>query len=92
MKDGFIKTAAANINMKVADTRHNTEEIKKLVDFADKEKINLLVLPELCITGYTCGDLFFSTTLLSGALESLTELCEHSKGKYPVFVVGLPIC
>lgn len=92
MKDGFIKTAAANINMKVADTKHNTEEIKKMVDFADKEKINLLVMPELCITGYTCGDLLFSTTLLSNAFDGLIELCKYSKGKYPVFAVGLPIC
>lgn len=91
MRDGFIKTAAASINLKVADTKYNTEEIKKLIDYADKEKINLLVMPELCITGYTCGDLLFSTTLLQGAMEGLTELCRFSKGKYPVFVVGLPI-
>ena len=91
MKNGFIKTAAASINVKVADTKHNTDEIKKLIDFAHKEKINLMVMPELCITGYTCGDLFFSTTLLKSATESLTELCRHSKGRYPIFVVGLPI-
>ena len=71
MKDGFIKTAAAVINTEVADVIHNEKQIKTAIDKADKEKINILVLPELCITGYTCSDLFFSDRLKKSALDSL---------------------
>lgn len=91
MIDGFIKAAAGVPKCTVADTDKNVTEIKKLIDLADREKINLLVLPELCITGYTCGDLFFSDKLLSSALSALSEITEYTKGKYPVTVVGLPL-
>ena len=60
MKDGFIKVAAGDLPVKVADTKFNTEQIKKAVDEADKQRVNVLCLPELCVTGYFCGDLFFS--------------------------------
>ncbi len=91
MKDGFIKTAAAVINTEIADVIQNEEQIKIVIDEADKEKINLLVLPELCITGYTCSDLFFSDRLKKSSLESLIRLKKYTKGKYPVTIVGLPI-
>ncbi len=91
MKDGFIKTAAAVINTEVTDVIHNEEQIKTAIDEADKEKINILVLPELCITGYTCSDLFFSDRLKKSALDSLINLKKYTKGKYPVVAVGLPI-
>ena len=91
MKDGFIKTAAAVINTEVADVIHNEEQIKTAIDEADKEKINILVLSELCITGYTCSDLFFSDRLKKSALDSLINLKKYTKSKYPVVAVGLPI-
>lgn len=91
MKDGFIKVAAEDISVKVADTRHNVEQIKTAIDSADKSGVNILVLPELCITSYTCGDLFFSGMLVGAALEGLKEICTYTEGKYPVVVVGLPM-
>lgn len=90
MRDGFIKVAAGIPQMHLADVSANTNSIKKIITKADGEKVNLLVLPELCITGYTCGDLFFNDSLISSARASLLELAEFTKGKYPVVVVGLP--
>ena len=91
MKDGFIKVAAAKPEISVADVDKNLESIKNLIIKADSEKVNLLVFPELCLTGYTCGDLFFSQTLIDAAKSALDDLVEFSNGKYPIFVVGLPL-
>ncbi|MEE1042753.1 MAG: NAD(+) synthase [Clostridia bacterium] len=91
MKDGFIKVAAADFNLKLADTQHNVEQIKTVINNADKISANVLVLPELCITGYSCGDLFFSNKLVKGALDGLKDICQYTSGKYPVVVVGLPL-
>ena len=91
MKDGFIKVAAGVPRCTVADTAANTAEIKRLIDKADTEKINLLALPELCITAYTCGDLFFSQALLAAAESALAEICEYTAGKYPIITVGVPL-
>ncbi|MBR0277193.1 MAG: NAD(+) synthase [Clostridia bacterium] len=91
MKDGFIKTAAGSIRIKISDTEFNAEQIKNAFDFADSIRVNILVLPELCITGYSCGDLFFSEKLLGNAIKALTDICEYTKGKYTVLVVGLPV-
>lgn len=91
MKDGFIKVAAGTIQVTVADVEKNTEEIKKRISDADKAGVNLLVLPELCVTGYTCGDLFYSEVLLNAAKKALSEISGYTKGKYPVVVIGLPL-
>ena len=91
MKDGFIKTAAGLPRCTVADVAANCAEIKKIIEKADLKKINLLVLPELCITGYTCGDLFFSDVLVASARKALCDLAEFTKGKYPVVIAGVPL-
>ena len=91
MKDGFIKVAAGIPKCTVADVTANTKEIKNLISKADKQKINLLCLPELCITGYTCGDLFFSEALLTAAKNALKEIAEYTVNKYPVIIVGAPL-
>lgn len=90
MKDGFIKVAAGTIKTTVADTKANIEEIKKAITEADENKINLLVLPELCITGYTCSDLFLSDRLQLSAADGLKEIKRFTTGKYTVALVGLP--
>ena len=90
MRDGFIKVAAGIPQMHLADVTANTESIKQIILKADDKRVNLLVLPELCITGYTCGDLFFNDTLISSARSALLELAEFTKNKYPVVVIGLP--
>lgn len=91
MKHGFIKVAAGSVPVTVADTKANTEMIKQRIEQADAAGVNLLVLPELCITGYTCGDLFYSDTLLGSAAEALEELCRFTADKYPVVIVGVPV-
>ena len=91
MKDGFIKVASGIPKCTVADISANVAKIKQIIDKADRQKINILALPELCVTGYTCGDLFFSDTLLTGALKALFDLAEFTKEKYPVVILGLPL-
>jgi NAD+ synthase (glutamine-hydrolysing) len=91
MKDGFIKAAAGSVAITVADVKANTVEIKKRIAQADAAGVNLLVLPELCITGYTCGDLFYSDTLLNAAIEAAADICHYTADKYPVVIAGLPV-
>lgn len=91
MVDGFIKVAAGVPDCTVADVSANTKEIKRLISKANELKINLLCLPELCITGYTCGDLFFSETLLNSAKNALKEITEYTAGLYPIVIVGVPL-
>lgn len=60
MKDGFIKVAAATPDIEVGNTAFNTEHILSCMQQAQKEHVKLLVFPELCISGYTCNDLFLA--------------------------------
>lgn len=91
MKDGFIKVAAAVPQITVADVSANTENIKRFIFAADKAKVNLVVFPELSVTGSTCGDLFFNDTLITAAKNALLEIAEYTADKYPIVVVGLPM-
>ena len=91
MKNGFIKTACATILTKVCDIRHNKELIAQMIEKADAEKVNVLLFPELALTAYTAGDLFYSTLLLEEAKKALTELAADTREKYPIVIVGLPL-
>lgn len=91
MNYGFIKVAAATPNIKVADCKYNTEQIIELITQADKENVKVLVFPELCITGYTCGDLFLQNTLIEEAEKSLITIKRETKNKDLLVIVGLPI-
>lgn len=91
MKDGFIKTAAGTPDIKVADCEYNRAQITELIDRAYAGGVRVLVLPELCITGYTCQDLFFQQELLDGALEALRAIVEHSAGMNMLISVGCPL-
>ena len=91
MKDGFIKVAAISPKMKVADVAFNTTEICEKIDEAAKEKAKIVVFPQLCITGYTCGDLFFQRTLLSSAKDALCRIIDHTEGVDMLVFVGLPM-
>ena len=91
MKDGFLKVAAATVKIDVANIRGNVKHIQEKILLADQMGVNLLVLPELCVTGYTCGDLFFSDSLLSESRKALQELAAFTTGKYPIVFVGLPL-
>ena len=90
MRDGFIKAAASTPEIRVADVDHNKKLICEGVDQAWKEGVQLLVYPELCLTGYTCGDLFWQEELLEKARQGLNEIVMHSLGKKMLIFVGLP--
>ena len=91
MTDGFIRCAALTPHTEVADCLSNENEIIRLLDEANSNKANVVVFPELCITGYTCGDLFLQDVLLNKALESLKRIAKHTKGMNLIAFVGLPL-
>ena len=91
MKDGFIKVAAGTPDIKVADCEYNRAEITALIDRAHAQGVRILVLPELCITGYTCQDLFFQQELLDGALAALERITAHTAGMDMLVAVGCPL-
>ena len=77
MEYGFIKTGAFSPKIKVADCEHNAAVIIEGMRSAQAQNVKMLVLPELCITGYTCGDLFLQNTLLEGALAQSGRSAHH---------------
>ena len=81
MRDGFIKVAAVTPDIRVADVSFNTEKICQAIDRAAKEGAKIAAFSELCITGYTCGDLFAQDVLLDNAKEGLLKAAAHTKGK-----------
>ena len=91
MRDGFIKVAAGTPKIRVADCRYNAEQIFTMMREADKQGVKVLCLPELCLTGYTCGDLFLQDTLLCGAEEGLQTILEATRNLDMVTVLGLPV-
>ena len=91
MRDGFISVAAGTPKIRVADCRYNAEQIFTLMREADKQGVKVLVLPELCLTGYTCGDLFLQDTLLRGAEEGLQTILEATRNLDIVTALGLPV-
>ena len=91
MKHGFVKAAALTPGIRVADTGYNAGQIKKNMDEAAEQGAKIIVFPELCITGYTCGDLFLQETLLEGAKEALKDIAAHTRGKDALIFVGLPL-
>ena len=90
MKYGFIKVAAATPVINVADCYENAENIISDIHEAEKNKVKLVVFPELCITGYTIGDLVYSPHLLDNALIALNKIADATKGLDILVFVGLP--
>lgn len=91
MNLGYVKVAACTPQIKVADVNYNTESIKSGIDGAEKSGVHVLAFPELCITGCTAGDLFYSQTLLSAARKALIEIAEYTRGKNLIAFLGLPL-
>ena len=91
MKDGFICVAAGTPKIRVADCRHNAEQIFTMMREADKQGVKILALPELCLTGYTCGDLFLQDTLLRGAEDALSRILEETSTLDMLTALGLPV-
>ena len=91
MKDGFLKVAAVTPDIRVADVAYNTEQICRMIDETVGEGAKVVVFPELCVTGYTCGDLFTQDVLLREARSALLKIAEHTKEKDALIFVGVPL-
>lgn len=91
MKNGFIKAAALTAPLRVADCAYNTKQLLTVLQDANRNGVRLACLPELCLTGYTCGDLFLQRPLLQGALAGLDTIVKASCQWDLVALVGLPL-
>lgn len=90
MKDGFIKVAAITPAISVGDTGYNTTQIIQGMKAASNEKAKLAVFPELCLTGYTCNDLFLQDILLNNVFDGLKQIMDASIGMDMVTIIGFP--
>ena len=91
MNQGFIKVAAGTPGVTVADCRANTKAILEMIKEMEAQHAKIMVFPELCITGYTCQDLFLQRRLLDSAWESLLTLAEETRDVDALIFVGLPV-
>lgn len=91
MKQGFCKVAAITPEIKVADPEYNAEQIMKRIDGAEQRGAKIMVFPELCLTGYTCGELFLQERLLEEALFQLGRIVDYTDGIDALIFIGLPI-
>ncbi|MGM9732618.1 MAG: NAD(+) synthase [Prevotella sp.] len=91
MKHGYITVAAAIPRVKVADTEHNVGEILAMISDAEDKGVEIIVFPELCITGYTCQDLFRSDVLLGKSEEALISLLNATRKMDIISIVGMPV-
>lgn len=91
MKDNFIRVACVTPELNIANCEFNTDRILKLIEKANENDCSLIVFPELSITSYSCGDLFFHNILLSNSEKSIIRLCESSKDLDSVIIVGTPV-
>lgn len=91
MRDGFIKVAAGTPEVRVADVTYNRESILRLIKEAERKDVKILALPELCITGYSCADLFQHDALLATAEKGLAEILSATSDVDLLFAVGLPV-
>ena len=91
MKHGFIKVAALSPNVRVADPKYNGQMIIQYIREAADQQAAVMVFPELCITGYSCGDLFLQELLLEEALNQLFVIAEASADIHAIIFVGLPL-
>ena len=90
-KLGYIKVAAITPDVRVADCDYNTYKIKACIDKAYEENVKIAVFPELCVTGYTCEDLFWQSALVESAKKSILELASYTRGKDMLVFVGAPL-
>jgi len=91
MNHGFIRVAAAVPTIKVADCQFNGNQILKLIEQAEQEQVDIISFPELALTAYTCGDLFFQQQLLNDAKTALRNLLLKTHAFNIVFIIGMPL-
>lgn len=90
MKHGYIRVAAATPDVKVADPEFNRERICELIEEGIKNHVKIMVFPELCLTSYTCGDLFGQDALLFKAKEELKKILNATEGHDLLAFIGMP--
>ena len=91
MRHGFVKVAAVTPKVRVADTKYNGERIRQLMKETSEEGAKVIVFPELCMTGYSCGDLFLQEKLIADAREELLVTAKESWKYDGIFFIGLPM-
>lgn len=88
MKDGFLRVAAATPKVRVADPQYNAQQIMDLIGQGYSRGVKLMVFPELCLTAYTCADLFGQKALLKRAKEELGRIVRFTDGKDILVFLG----
>jgi len=91
MKDGFVKVASGTPEIQVANCEYNADAIIALIHRAEADGVKVLVLPELTIVGYTCGDLVLSTALTDAAMRALERITRTTAGSDMLVAIGVPI-
>lgn len=91
MHNGYFRAAACAPRVSVADCDYNVSQIVEIIDHLNTENVDLIVFPEMCISAYTCGDLFHSRTLLDASLNALQQLLNATKECNAMIVVGAPL-
>ena len=91
MKYGFVNVAAAVPTVKVADVDYNVQQIESLIAQAEERGVEVMVFPELCVTGYSCQDLFKEQLLLDHAEKGVLKLLEFTRKFNVIVIVGLPV-
>lgn len=90
-KYGFVRVAAVSTELKIADTAFNAAEIIKTLDKLAEDGCSVAVFPELCISGYTCADLFYQKTLIDAAEHAVAEICSATENNPVAFTLGIPV-
>lgn len=90
-KYGFVRVGASVPKLVVADCTYNQEQIVQEMMKAEKEEVGILTFPELSLTGYTCGDLFFQRDLLTDVLEQLKVILNASEKLELITILGMPL-
>ena len=91
MNYGFVKVAAAVPHVKVADCKFNVERIESLIAVAEGKGVQIIIFPEMSITGYTCGDLFGQQLLLEEAEMGLMQILNNTRQLDIISIVGMPV-
>ena len=91
MNYGFVKVASAIPSLKVADCTYNIQQIESLIVQAEGKGVEIIAFPELCISGYSCQDLFGQQLLLEKCEESLFKLLDFTRSLQIIAIVGMPI-
>ncbi|UBD63603.1 NAD(+) synthase [Bacteroides salyersiae] len=91
MNYGFVKVAAAVPRVKIADCKYNAGQLESLIAIADGKGVQIITFPEMCITAYTCGDLFGQQLLLEEAEMGLMQILNNTRQLDIISILGMPI-